>query len=47
MREYGDRALQECEARIAYYQMLDDAVAAEEWKRIRDLVQQMSPPPKV
>ena len=34
LREYGERADAECEARRSYYEMLGDNNAVEEWRRI-------------
>jgi hypothetical protein len=41
LREYGDRADAECDARRSYYEMLGDTNAVEEWKRIRIVLTQL------
>lgn len=35
IREYGDRAEAECEARCDYFKMLGDDGSAEEWRNIK------------
>jgi len=39
LREYGERAEEECEARASYHDMQGDQAAAEQWQRVRQAVQ--------
>lgn len=38
LREYGDRAEAECEARATYHRMQDDKATAEEWRKLKSKV---------
>jgi plasmid stabilization system protein ParE len=39
LREYGDRAEEECDSRASYHEMQGDEDAAEQWRRLRTAVQ--------
>ena len=39
LREYGDRAEDECDSRASYHDMQGDEAAAQQWRRLRVTVQ--------
>ena len=41
IREYGDRAEEECDARAGYHQAQGDPDLAEQWRLIREMVKRL------